>query len=367
MLLVKVLGVCMKRIDRKWFDWLSVKKWIEMDEVDGNYEDEEIRQSYIDLYNSFSKKRNAYESQTFNKVKQFNQHFSDLCNHTKRYISLEDAGTAGDIVEEELVIFLNKIFPSFKIKTKGKIIDEKGNQSPQIDILVLDKDYPSELLSETVVSADSVLLAIECKLTLRKEGLIKSIETAKFLKNLNGKYTNNLLTKQIKYGVFALSNEVKKSGKKTDEAVIEILEENSLPNKPLQLIDFVCVPNDYCVYLDLYACDDPNLENPEFLYYIGQFDSHALNYPYEYPNLDPLGIFIYKTVKLLTRLTNSESNWNESSFGMFDTVGSSQSDLFYQRLSDIEVNSVVSRQVNEKTSKVFLSFGRGYKERYKLN
>lgn len=360
------LGVCMKVSNRKWLDWITSRLWIEMDEAHST--DEENYQKYVERYASFVERRNVNEAESFDKVHILNEELSKLRDRLKKYYSGKDAGTAGDIVEIEISNFLRKVFPSsFKIKTKGIIRDKEGNLSPQIDVLILDKDYPSELLSETTVSAESVLLAIECKLTLRKKELVKSVKTAQYLKNLNDRYTNHLATNQIKFGVFALSNEVRKSGKKSDEAVIEIIEENSVPDKPLELIDFVCVPNDFCVYLDLYATDDPNLENPELLYYIGQLESYALDYPYEYPNTDPLGSFIYKTVKLMNRLTNTVSTWNESNFGIFDTVSSNESDLHYQRLSESEVNSVLSRQVNEQNSKVHLSFGRGYKERHQLS
>jgi hypothetical protein len=356
----------MKGSNRKWLEWIVSRGWIDMDEEHST--DEEKYQNYVELHARFVNCRNVNEAESFDKVHLLNEELSKLRGRLKKYYSRKDAGTAGDIVEIEISKLLRKIVPScFNVKTKGIIRDKEGNLSPQIDLLILDKDYPSELLSETTVSAESVLLAIECKLTLRKNELVKSIQTARYLKNINDKYTNHLATNQIKYGVFALSCEVRKSGENSDKAVMKIIEENSEPDKPLELIDFVCVPNDFCIYLDLYACDDPNLENPEFLYYIGQLESHALDYPYEYPNTDPLGRFIYKTVKLVNRLTNTFSHWNESNFGMFDTVSSNRSDLHYQRLSESEVNSVLSRQVNDQNSKIHLSFGRRYIERHNLN
>jgi hypothetical protein len=356
----------MKGSDRKWFDWTRSRWLIELDRE--YLTDEEIYQRYVARYTNFVERRNVNEAESFDKVHLLSEEFSKLKDRLKRYYSKKDAGTAGDIVEIEILNFLRKIFhDGFKIKTKGIIRDKEGNLSPQIDVLILDKCYPSDLISDTAVSAESVLLAIECKLTLRKEELVKSIQTARYLKNLNDGHTNYLTTNQIKYGVFALSSEVRKSAKKSDEAVIEIIEEYSAPNKPLELIDFVCVPNDFCIYLDLYVSDDPNLENPEFLYYIGQHESHALDYPYQYPNTDPLGSFIYKTVRIMNRMTNTVSSWNEPNFGMFDTVSSNSSDLHYQRLSESEVNSVLSRQVNDQNSKIHLSFGRSYKERHHLN
>jgi hypothetical protein len=356
----------MKGSNQKWIDWIMSRLWVELDREYST--DEEIYQKHVERYANFVERRNVNEAESFDKVHLLNEEFSKLKDRLKKYYSKKDAGTAGDIVEIAVSKFLRRIFhDGFKIKTKGIIRDKEGNLSPQIDVLILDKNYPSELLSDTTVSAESVLLAIECKLTLRKEELVKSIQTAQYLKNLNSVYTNHLTANQIKYGVFALSSEVRKSAKKSDEAVIEIIEENSVPNRPLELIDFVCVPNVFCIYLDLYVCDDPNLENPEFLYYIGQHESHALDYPYEYPNTDPLGSFIYKTVRIMNRLTNTVSSWNEPNFGMFDTVGSNHSNLHYQRLSESEVNSVLSRQVNDQNSKIHLSFGRSYKERHHLN
>lgn len=355
----------MKAYDKKRIDWRKSRMWIEINS--DNFTNEEKYQKYVERYNRFVELRDVNETETFDRVHLLNEELRKLEKRSKKFYSRKDPGTAGDIAEIEISKLLIKIFSSgYRIKTKGIIRDIDGGLSPQIDILILDKDYPSELLSETTVSSESVLLAIECKLTLRKEELIKSIKTAQYLKCLNEKHRNNLTTNQIKYGVFALSNEVRKSGRKPDEAVMEIIEENIIRDKPLGIIDFVCVPNDFCIYLDLYVCDDPNLENPEFLYYIGQLESHALDFPYAYPNTDPLGSFIYKTIKLMNRLTNTVSSWNESNFGMFNTVSSNSSDLHYQRLSESEVNAVLSRQVNEQSSKVDLIFGGGYKQRHQL-
>jgi len=337
--------------------------WMQMGD---DFSEEESYQAHKKLYDAFVANRNVNEAEVFDKVNLLNEEFKKLQARLKKYYSRKDPGSSGDIVEIEISKLLLKLFPQYKILTKGIIRDAQGNLSPQIDVLILDQDYPLELLSGNTVSAESVLFAIECKLTLRKKELIKSVKTASYLKSLGGVSINHLAKKQIKYGIFALSSEVIEKGKTGEEAVLDIIVENSNPNNPLQLIDFVCVPNSYSIYVDVYACDDPNLENPDFLYYIGQFEAHALNYPYEYPNDEPLGNFIYKTLKVMNRITNTKSNWIESNFGVFNTVSSYESNTFYQRLTENEVNSILDRSVNEHNSKIKLCLGRSYKKRHKL-
>ena len=50
----------------------------------------------------------------------------------------EDPGTAGDQGEENWAALLRDLLPrNFEVVTKGRIISQDGDTSPQIDVLVL--------------------------------------------------------------------------------------------------------------------------------------------------------------------------------------------------------------------------------------
>lgn len=350
----------------RYFEWWKATLWgsLYFDEEEPS---EEVRyQQYESIYNRFISNRSLNESESFDRIELLNQEFKILSDRLKKFYSKKDSGTSGDIVEIEISKLLKKIFPEYKIITKGVIRDNKGNLSPQIDVLILDRDYPLEVLSGNSVSAESVLFAIECKLTLRKNELIKSIETAKFLKTINGGCKNHLLYNQIKYGVFALSNEVSARGKKTEEAVLDVIQKNTSLDKPLEVIDFVCVPNDYSIYLDIFIDEDPHLENPEHLYYIARLEAYKKNYPFSFPNIEPLGNFIYKTIKIMNKITNRNSIWLESNFGVFNTVSSSDSDYYYQMLSEAEYDSIIDKRADETNTKIELSLSKDFKNRHCL-
>ena len=82
--------------------------------------------------------------------------------------ALEDPGTAGDEGEENWATLLRNWLPkTFHIVTKGRILSFDGKTSPQVDILILQPEYPPHLVNSKLYLAGGVLAAFECKVTLK--------------------------------------------------------------------------------------------------------------------------------------------------------------------------------------------------------
>ena len=89
----------------------------------------------------------------------------------------EDPGTAGDQGEENWAELLRDRLPrSFEVVTKGRIISQQGETSPQIDVLVLKGEYPTKLLNKKLYLAAGVAAAFECKTTLKASHIAEAVE-----------------------------------------------------------------------------------------------------------------------------------------------------------------------------------------------
>ena len=120
----------------------------------------------------------------------------------------EDPGTAGDQGEENWATLLrNWLPPTFQIVTKGRILTYEGVASPQVDVLVLQPEYPKHLLDKKLFLAGGVLAAFECKVTLKAkhiEDFIKnSIEIKSHIPTGQGTPYKELQTPII-YGLLAV-------------------------------------------------------------------------------------------------------------------------------------------------------------------
>ena len=99
----------------------------------------------------------------------------------------EDPGTAGDQGEENWKELLQGWLPrTYEVVTKGRIISQDGQVSPQVDVLVLKSIYPKQLIDEgqKIFLAAGVAAAFECKTTLKAEHIEKAVMTCVEIKNL---------------------------------------------------------------------------------------------------------------------------------------------------------------------------------------
>jgi|SRR5271166_1706038 len=131
----------------------------------------------------------------------------------------EDPGTAGDQAEENWATILREWLPSnYPVVTKGQIIDDEGNASPKVDVLILKPFYPTKLREKKLYFAGGVVAAFECKLTLRNRHLLKSFQTAATIKSMlvpRSGTPYEELHQPIIYGILAHAHEIGKADMKS--------------------------------------------------------------------------------------------------------------------------------------------------------
>ena len=97
--------------------------------------------------------------------------------------AVEDPGTAGDQGEENWAKLLRDCLPQyFHVVTKGRILTESGEASPQVDVVVLVPSYPKIWLDKKLYLSAGVAAAFECKLTLTAAHVRDAVKTCAALK-----------------------------------------------------------------------------------------------------------------------------------------------------------------------------------------
>lgn len=158
-----------------------------------------------------------------------------------------DPGTAGDQGEENWAKILREWLPSnYKIVTKGRIINEEGNLSPQIDVLVLKDIYPNKLLDKKHYLAAGVAAAFECKTTLKAEHIEKAVKTSAKVKQLYRKREGTPykeLHAPIIYGLLSHSHSWKSPNSEPEDNVKKHLcrSDELHISHPRECLDLLCV------------------------------------------------------------------------------------------------------------------------------
>lgn len=163
-------------------------------------------------------------------------------NHSRR-----DPGIAGDKGETNWKQLFQDWFPQFNYMTKVSLVDTKGVQSPEVDLVILRPDFPRPLLENKEVIIDAVVAAFECKLTfyatelpdvLKKARVVKEMASRPFLHDayflLNGRFP---------YGLLSHSHEWQRPESKPMENMERNLETSiySIATHPSRLLDFACI------------------------------------------------------------------------------------------------------------------------------
>jgi hypothetical protein len=164
-----------------------------------------------------------------------------------RLRAAEDPGTAGDEGEENWAAILRDWLPrTYEVVTKGRIINPRGETSPQIDVLVLSGSYPQKLLNKKLYLGAGVLAAFECKTTLKASHVDDVVRKCKLIKNL---YYPRIgtpfgeLHAPIVYGLLAHSH-AWKSAKSTPRDNIDIAlwqADRATVTHPREQLDVLCV------------------------------------------------------------------------------------------------------------------------------
>lgn len=159
----------------------------------------------------------------------------------------EDPGTAGDEGEENWAEILREWLPrSFEVVTKGRIISQEGEVSPQIDVLILDENYPAKLMNKKMYLAAGVAAAFECKITLKASHIEEAMCNCASVKSLYPKRVGTPyqeLHSPIVYGVLAHSHVWKNKKSKPAEKISAKLAESDRKhvNHPRQMLDLLTV------------------------------------------------------------------------------------------------------------------------------
>jgi len=164
----------------------------------------------------------------------------------------EDPGTAGDQGEENWATLLRSwLPPTFQIVTKGRILSHDGIAGPQVDVLVLQPEYPRGLLDKKLYLSSGVLAAFECKLTLKAQDIEKFIQNSIAIKSLvetrlGTPYKE--LQNPILYGLLAHSHVWQEKESSPIENIEKKLVESdrSFIVHPIQMPDMICVANLTC-------------------------------------------------------------------------------------------------------------------------
>jgi len=159
----------------------------------------------------------------------------------------EDPGTAGDQGEENWATLLrNWLPPTFQIVTKGRILNHKGIASPQVDVIILQPEYPKHLLDKKLYLAGGILAVFECKVTLKskhiEEFIKNSIEVKSNLEDRKGSPYKELHSPFL-YGLLAHSHSWKGENSTPIENIGTKLREcdRAFITHPIQMPDIICV------------------------------------------------------------------------------------------------------------------------------
>jgi hypothetical protein len=163
--------------------------------------------------------------------------------------SKKDPGTAGDESEENWRNFLIGWLPSgCHVVTKGQLINARGELSPQVDVVILHPTYPPQLRSVKKYLTDLVVAAFECKLTLRKGDIEKTVENAKRIQRLFKPRMGSLYKETyspLTYGLLAHSHDIDSNSRQAAFKIAQTLYEldEKIVEHPREALDFVCVSN----------------------------------------------------------------------------------------------------------------------------
>lgn len=163
--------------------------------------------------------------------------------------AVEDPGTAGDQGEENWAALLREWLPQhYRVVTKGRLINEKGARSPQVDIIVLKPSYPAKLVSVKHYLLSGVAAVFECKTTLKKKDIDEAVETCAEVKSMfttwNGTPYEELHAPVI-FGLLAHAHSWKKSDIDNTVTIKKHLIKavTTHADHPRLEIDLLCVAN----------------------------------------------------------------------------------------------------------------------------
>ena len=158
-----------------------------------------------------------------------------------------DPGTAGDEGEENWAELLRDwLPPSYRVITKGRLLDEAGRESPQVDVLVLKPIYPAALHHKKKYLLSGVAAVFECKLTLERKHVYRAVETAAAIKGMTQKGEGTPYKELMTSPLFGLLSHAHSwAAKSAVDTIDKHLSDadDRFVTHPREMLDLVCVSN----------------------------------------------------------------------------------------------------------------------------
>lgn len=233
--------------------------------------------------------------------------------------SAEDPGTAGDEVEEQWATFLRDWLPTdYTVVTKGRVLSELGEASPQVDVLVLSPAYPRALIRKKLYLAAGVVAAFECKLTLRARDLKKTAAVAATMAKFSTPQSGTPFRdvhRSFYLGLLANDHELGTKQVSPLDHIHDLLHRYSeSASHPRELVDVVCVGNVGIVAktIDVHVrgverdplCVSALAELAVDIAVSSGFTMYSPSEHHEWPEGVPLSLFI---ARLLERLAQDDT------------------------------------------------------------
>ena len=167
----------------------------------------------------------------------------------------DDPGIAGAQGEENWAELLRSWLPAtYHVVTRGRVVNTRGEASPEVDILVLHPAYPRHLLQQKYYLAAGVVAVFECKLTLRRKHLrdaaARCAKVKKIVELEMGTPYSELNRGPI-FGVLAHAHEWKPGKLGAAFAIMQSVFDSQFTGveHPSELIDNICVAGTACFQL----------------------------------------------------------------------------------------------------------------------
>lgn len=180
-------------------------------------------------------------------VQNFEQALAQTLELSLRTVLGKDNGTAGDMAELAWQEVLKQLLPGFTVVTKGTIAGDNGASSPQIDILVLDKDTGTTPANK-VYHHRKVVAAFECKTTLTLRELRDAADKCAKLKTTVAPTEDPLGAPGIFFGLLALRSGIDNLHKDPADSLLDALRKCvAADTTGLELLDSIVVPAAVCL------------------------------------------------------------------------------------------------------------------------
>ncbi len=164
----------------------------------------------------------------------------------EEYIRIYKEATRDQTEESWAQLFRKWLPRTYEVVTNGKIINQDGETSPELDVLVLKDTYSKELQNKRLYSATDVAAVFECKATLRASHIAEAVKTCAEIKNLYpvrvGTPYKELHT-PIVYGLLAHSHSWKGNNSTPEVNIARNLYkyDSQHVSHPRQTLDLLCV------------------------------------------------------------------------------------------------------------------------------